>query len=250
MSLEDQKGFYNNDVYFAPRRLAGGINWEKTSIFDTQTSFWLSGICQIDLNETDEKIHSQYLAVKFAYPMSDITNFEFGAALELMEETGRSPRAAFIAAADIQWLFHGNRLSMLTIGGRFSSGEWGEMGDIITAFTPLTGIAKGRVLRPNISGIALLQADYTTRLQRGLFMEIFAAYLFRTDTIHFASPGIDPVSDSPFLGAEIFMGISWAAFSDLIFSVGGGLFLPQLGNVFTIDTAIKYRLELMAGISL
>ena len=247
MSMEDQIGYHDSDVYFAPRRLAGGVNWEKTSIMDSETNFWFSGIFQVDLNDANVKIHSQYLASKFAFPLGEIGNFGAGAALELIEETDQNFRAAFAVAADFQWIFSGKSQSMLSAGARFSSGDWA---DGITAFIPLTGEVQGKVLRPNLSGIALVQADYVTRLSEGLFMEAYAAYLFRTDLVHFDTPGMDPASKSPFMGGELYLGFSWSPLSDLIFSLGGGMFLPQMGNVFSGDAGIKYRLEITAGISL
>jgi hypothetical protein len=42
----------------------------------------------------------------------------------------------------------------------------------------------------------------------------------------------------------------WAFFSDVLFSLGGGVFLPQTGKVFSGNAHIKYRVELTAGISL
>ena len=80
-------------------------------------------------------------------------------------------------------------------------------------------------------------------------MELYAAYLFRTDT-SYSTAGIDVSSDSPLLGGELYLGLSWSPLSDLVFSLGGGVFLPQMGKAFTDDAKIKYRLEATAGISL
>ena len=246
LSANDQNSYNNSDSYFASRRLAGGVNWEKTSIFDSSTNFWLSGIYQVDLNDADVKIHSQYLAAKFGFPLGASGNLDLGAMAELAEETNKDPRAAFAAVADVQWLFAGGRtLSMLSAGGRFSSGGWA---DGIAVFTPLTGMSMGKVLRPNLSGIALLQADYVLRVPGGLFLEFYSACLFRTDKAFFDAPGIDASSDSSLLGGEVYLGCSWSPLSDLIFTLGGGVFLP--GKAFDDSTAIKYRLEITAGISL
>jgi len=238
----------NNDIYFAPGRLAGGVNWVKTSIFDSETSLWLGGLFQMDMNfDSAVKVNSQYLAAKVVNPLNEKTNIEYGLIAEMIEETDRDFRFAFAASVDMQWLSSGKNPGIFSLGGRFSSGEWFEG---ITAFTPLTGVSQGKVLRPNLSGIALVQVEYFSRLNRGLFLELFAAYLFRTDTVFYGAPGINYKSDSPLLGPEIYVNLSWSPLSDLFFSAGGGLFFPELGDVFGASAGIKYRLEITAGISI
>ncbi|MCL2127196.1 MAG: hypothetical protein FWH38_02980 [Treponema sp.] len=247
MSRQDLSDYYDDDVYFASRRLAAGVNWEKTSVFDSQGSLWLSGVCQFDLNDSDAGIHSQYLAAKFAAPLSGILNGECGACVEVAEETGIQPRAAFAFSAAAQWQNLGSLQDMLVLGGRFSSGDWN---DAVTVFSPVTGEAQGRVLRPVLTGIAIAEAAYTARLHRTLYGEIFTAYLFRTDTVTYGAAGMDLSSGSPLLGGEFYLGLAWAPFTDLVFNLGGGVFLPQRGKAFEDDAKIKYRVELAAGFSL
>ncbi|MDR1970948.1 MAG: hypothetical protein LBQ46_03410, partial [Treponema sp.] len=79
---------------------------------------------------------------------------------------------------------------------------------------------------------------------------VSGAYFFRTDKITYTAPDLDTLSDSPLLGAEIYGGLSWVPFHDTLFSLGGGLFLPQTGKVFADNARIKYRLELTASVSL
>ena len=245
ISQKDQFDYYMNDTYFASRRVAGGVNWEKTSIFDSESSFWFSALFQFDLNdvENENKVHSQYLTAKFAVPLNNTLNLECGAAAEILEKPNFS--AAFAAFADMAWLFYGKYFSMFTLGGRFSSGEWN---DVIAAFSPVTGQPQGRVLLPDFFGIALAQADYMLRLHRTLSAELYAAYLFRTDIGSSGTAGTG--SASPLLGGEVYIGFSWAPFSDLVFTLGGGVFLPQLGKAFANDSGVKYRVEITAGISL
>ena len=67
--------------------------------------------------------------------------------------------------------------------------------------------------------------------------------------ISFSASGLDTNSESPLLGGEVFLGLSWAPFSDLVFTLGGGLFFPQMGKAFLDDADIKYRVGLTADIS-
>jgi hypothetical protein len=246
MSPGDQKIFSNPDQYFASRRFLARLDWEKTSLFNTRSDLSLSGLCQFDLNGNDTRIHSQYLEAAFTMPLGAAFNTVSGFVFETAQETGRT-YAAFAAGAEVQWMLPGSLPDMFTLTGRFSSGnrkkEWGP-------FIPLSAEAQGRVLRPMLSGIALLEAAYTARFYQFLSADISAAYYFRTDRTTYSGPGIDTASSSPLLGAEIYGGLSWAPYSDVLLSIGGGVFLPRTGKVFFAETKTKYRIELTAGISL
>jgi hypothetical protein len=246
MSPEDRIDFSDQDVYFASRRILGGINWEKTSIFDTRSGLSLSGLCQFDLNGNDSDFHSQYLEAKITVPLGAAFNTVSGAVLELAEETGRD-YAAFAFSTEVQWLLPTAVSDMVTLSGRFSSGDWEEE---LGTFIPVTAEAQGKVLRPMLSGIALVEASYTARLHRSFSADISGAYLFRTDKTTYAAPDMDAASSSPLLGAEIYGGLSWTPFSDVLLSLGAGIFLPQTGRFFLDEAEPKYRVELAASISL
>jgi hypothetical protein len=247
MNLRDRSGYYDKDVYFASRRFAAGLNWEKTSVFDTGNSLTLSGIFQFDLNDTDARIHSQYLEAVFALPLGAYFNTVSGAVLELAEESGKDPYAAFALSTELQCLLPGAVSDVLTVTGRFSSGAWN---DRIGVYIPLTAEAQGNVLRPMLSGIALAETAYSARFHRSFSTTVSAAYFFRTDKTTYAASDMDAGSASPFLGGEIYGSLSWAPFSDVLFSLGGGVFLPRTGKVFSDNAKVKYRVELTAGISL
>jgi hypothetical protein len=246
MSPEDRIDFSDKDVYFASRRLLGGINWEKTSVFDTRNGLSLSALCQIDLNRRDSYFHSQYLEAKITMPLGSAFNTLFGAVFELAEETGRN-YAAFAFSTEAQWLLPTALSDMLTVRGRFSSGDWNEGWG---AFIPLSAEAQGKTLRPMLSGIALAEAAYTARLRRSLATDISGAYFFRTDKTTYMVPDRDADSSSPFLGAEIYGALSWTPFSDVLLSLGAGIFLPGTGGFFLDEAGPKYRAELTASISL
>jgi hypothetical protein len=247
MSPEDRADFRDKDVYFASRRFLGGINWEKNSIFDTCGGLALSGISQFDLNSNDTTIHSQYLEAKFTLPLGAALNTVLGAVLELAEETGEDSYAAFALSTEIQLLPSTAVSDMVTLTGRFSSGRWN---DGVGVFIPVTAEAQGKVLRPMLSGIAFLEAAYTARLHQSFSADISGAYFFRTDKTTYAAPDMDTSSSSPLLGAELYGGLSWAPFSDVLLSFGAGIFLPGTGRFFLDDADPKYRVELAASISL
>ncbi|MDR1318674.1 MAG: hypothetical protein LBJ90_03540 [Treponema sp.] len=246
MSPDDKRDFADKDVYFASRRFLGGINWEKTSVFDGRSDLSLSGLCQFDLNGGGAKIHSQYFEAAFTMPLGAGFNTVSGAVIEVAEKPGDAC-IAFALSAEVQWFLPGAVSSLLTLTGRFSSGDWNEG---FGAFIPVTAKAQGRVLRPMLSGIAFVEAAYTARLYRFLSADVSGAYYFRTDKTTYTAPDMDTDSASPLLGAELYGGLSWAPYSDLLLSLGAGIFLPQAGKVFLEKAEIQYRVELAASISL
>ena len=245
MGAEDRAGYYDRDVYFASRRLVFGINWEKTNVFDTRNTLYLSGLGQFDLNGSDTKVHTQYLEGRLDIPLGNSFNIQAGGVFELIEQD-RKLNAAFALSADFYWLPPGAWQDMLTAGGRFSSGNWNKF---TGAFLSITSQAQGKVLRPEFSGIAFVQSDYTTRLHETLSASLSAAYFFRTDETAYSDPGMEPSTRSPFLGGEIYGGLMWTPWSDLSVSLGGGVFFPQWGRYFKEDAAVKYRITLEAVFS-
>ncbi|GHV91288.1 hypothetical protein AGMMS50268_17910 [Spirochaetia bacterium] len=240
MSPEDRQAYYDRDVYFSSRRLVLGANWEKTSIFDTRNTLFLSALGQFDLNGKDTKIHSQYLEARFDIPLRSSFNIKAGGVVELMEQDRRST-AAFGFSLDLAWLPPSTWQDSLTLGGRFSSGKWN---DSIGAFVPITAQAQGRVLRPELTGVAFLQGVYTARFHSAASADLFAAYFFRTDETSYSDPGRDISARSSLLGGELYGSLSWMPLSDVLVSGGGGVFLPQTGKYFKDDAGLKYRITL------
>ncbi|MDR2500702.1 MAG: hypothetical protein LBD37_06440 [Treponema sp.] len=245
MAAEDRQDYYDGDVYFSSRRLAFGINWKKTNIFDTRNTLSLSGLGQFDLNGRDIKIHTQYLEGKLDIPLGHGFNAEAGGVFELIEQ-GQRIAAAFAVSGYLYWLPPGLWRDMLTLGGCLASGSWNEAAG---AFLPVTSRAQGKVLRPEFSGIALIQSAYTARFQEALSADLSAAYFFRTDQVTYSDPAMDPSTLSPLLGGEIYGGLTWVPWSDLSVSAGGGVFFPQWGRYFKKDTALTYRITLEAVFS-
>ncbi|MDR1388682.1 MAG: hypothetical protein LBJ31_01715 [Treponema sp.] len=253
MIPEDRAAYNDRDEYFASRRLAANIHWEKTGIFNTRNTLSLLAAVQFDLNGDDTVFHSQYLEAKAGIPLGGRVNAELGGVLELVETdepddaagSSKSSYTAFALSTHITWLLPTALEDRLSAGGRFFSGRRNDQGP----FIPLTLQTRGRVLRPEPLGIALLETVYTAGLSSGLSADLCGTYYFRTDRETFQHPGIDSLSRSPLLGGEVYGGLTWMPFSEVLLSAGGGVFLPRTGNVFTSDAALIYRVELGLSIS-
>ncbi|MDR1106871.1 MAG: hypothetical protein LBL44_10990, partial [Treponema sp.] len=127
-----------------------------------------------------------------------------------------------------------------------SSGAWNRKAGV---FLPVTSQAVGKILRPDLAGIALVEASYTARFHRAVSADLSGAYYFRTDSVTYSDPGVDARSVSPLLGSEVYGGFKLTPFSDILLGFGGGVFFPRSGKVFRDSADIKYRVTLEADIS-
>jgi hypothetical protein len=246
MSSGDSEDYYDRDLYFSSRRLLFVLDWEISGLFDTDAKLELGIIGQFDLNEPDgqiegdRKIHSQYAPAKLTLPFLEYFNAELGVIPGIIEEE-RNWGTCFALAAGLAWLPPGGANDRLSLNMALSSGA---RGDTLKAFLPINTIAQGEVLRPKISGLALAEAGYTTRLHQSFSAEFSAAYFFRTDSYTYSDSDLDGTSLSPLLGGEVSGGLTWAPVSDISFTLGGGVFFPQWGRAFAAGTATRWRVSL------
>jgi hypothetical protein len=241
ISPGDYNAYYDQDVYFASRRLVFSLGWEIPALFNTGAKLDLGMAGQFDLNDTDDKVHSQYVLAGFALPFFSNMNAELGAVLGLIKEDNLDMGICFAFSAGLAWLPPGGINDRLSLGAVFSSGAWD---DTVRPFLPISTIAQGKVLRLKLSGLAIAEGNYTARLHESLSAEISAAYFFRTDSYTYSDPDLEGDSLSPLLGAEIHGGLTWVPVSDISFTLGGGAFLPQLGEAFATDAPVRWRISL------
>jgi hypothetical protein len=251
MSPGDYTDYYDGDVYFASRRLVISAGWEIPALFNTEGKLDAGLVAQFDLNKPDDqlegdgKIHSQYALAKFTLPFLDYYNAEFGALLGMTEED-QEPGFCFAFSGGLAWLLPGGVNDRLSLNMALSSGSWS---DAARAFHPINTITQGKVLRPNLSGLALVEGAYAVRLRQFLSADLQAAYFFRTDAHTYDDPDLDGASRSPLLGGEISGGLTWAPVSDISASLGGGVFFPRLGKSFATDASPRWRISLETIIS-
>jgi len=214
--------------YFAPRRILAAIDWEHKGLFD-MAIVRLSLLGQFDL--TQEKLNSQYLAGKATLPYGAFS-LDLGGCFELIE-TNNDIGSAFAAESAFAWR---NPAHYLSLGAKYSSGG----SDTLAAFLPLTTNTQGRILKPKLSGITMITLDYTARLHETFSIGLYPAYFMLND------------SDSAgkrMLGGEIFAALYWSPAPDISVNLGGGAYLPSLGN-FAPDEKSYWRAELNLVLSL
>ena len=101
-----------------------------------------------------------------------------------------------------------------------------------------------------MTGLSVINLDYMARLTDAIGMNLTASYFVRNDLGTFKGyPLSAGANDGYFLGPEIFARMIWSPLSDIQFNLGGGAFLPSLGNAGK-DEKPQWRAELTAILSL
>jgi len=214
--------------YFAPRRVLAAVDWEHQGLFEkVMARFSLIG--QFDL--TEEKVNSQYLALKVMFPAGAFS-FGLGGCFELIEANDKTG-SAFAAEASAAWK---NTAHYISLGAKYASGE----SNSAPAFLPMTTNTQGHVLEPKLSSIAILSLDYTARFHETFSAGLYPAYFLLTGS---ESEGKNR------LGGEIYAAVFWSPAPDISVNLGGGAFLPSLGNVAP-DEKAQLRVNLNVVISL
>jgi len=221
------------NTYFAPSRVLAALEWEHQGLAESMAAR-LSLLGQFDLGEG--KLHSQYLAGKLSFPAGMLA-FDLGGCMELIEASSEMDMA-FAAELGIAIKDSIQRLSLL---GCFSSGK----GASVAAFLPLTTVSQGHVLAPKLSGVSLAALEYSARLHRTFSLGLSSFYFIRTDFESY--PGFG--NEGRFLGGEFYGELFWSPVSDISVVLGGGAFLPSLGNAAP-DANIFWRVNAGLTISL
>jgi hypothetical protein len=228
-------------TYFAPRRAVAAVNWNIPGLFVPRGDFTAGGLFQFDFTYADITLHSQYLSLAYVLPLANQFTLGAGGAFEVMEVSGRSTALGFAVNADFAWMLPTKVQDKLALGIKWASGE---VNDTIRAFTPVSTVSMGHVLKPKLSGLMLIEADYAARLHQTLSAEFFATYFLRTDDLTFADKDLKALSSSYLLGGEIYGGLTWVPVSDISLTAGAGAFFPQLGRAFVSDAKIKWLISM------
>jgi hypothetical protein len=217
---------YSNfgETYFAPKRYLGALGWEHLGwIVQTQASI----LGQFDFSG-EKPLNSQYAVVKLTMPVSAFS-FNLGGCLELLQNDGELGKA-FAAEAGVAFTPPANFKSRLSLLARYSSG--GDDDSMFIAFAPFTTKNQGSILGAKLSGLSVITLDYLARLHPALSASLASTYFIRNDSVSYSGyPLPDEGSDESFLGNEFFARLLWSPASDLQINLGGGIFLPFMGNV-------------------
>jgi hypothetical protein len=251
MSGEDFASYYADldydnfaDTYFASKRMVAAAGWEHPALAELLRTK-LSVIAQVDLNGNDNYLHSQYITARIGIPVSRFM-LMLGGALELAEasQAEEDINIGFAGELGVNWNLPTAFSSRLSLSGYYSSGHAEDSSTV--AFTPITAQFCGNILQANPSAISTINLDYTARLHQSFSLSVASMYFIRTDLGTFVSYPLDvETSDGHCLGNEFYVNLIWSPASDLQVNLGGGIFVPAMGNAAP-DSEPQWRAELRA----
>jgi hypothetical protein len=193
-------------------------------------------LTQFDLNDTDDYLHSQYAAALMEfYPgeMLKITGGLLFGAMQNAQSTGMA--FGLLAQCKIDVPF----TSAADLFGVTAKATFGSTDNGFNSYQPVSGIPQGYVFEGTLSGLTSLGADYNIKIIDSLFAECAIRYFISTYSLF--------VSDNLY-GGELWASLAWQPLEEILVYLGGGLFIPGIGNVYPKDTGITWKI--IAGITL
>jgi len=223
MTEADAANFVEREKYFASSRFLTNVRYDMP-LHNLPLSEYhilsLEALLQFDLNGEQEFLHSQYGQAVIEFYPQDKANVAVGILLGTMESNSGFS-AAFGALARFRMALPTPFDSGIKVTGKFTSGPFD---DTSYGFSPVSSHALGIIFSEPLSGLAMLSADYTARLNDTLLADAALLYFIRTYN--------DPIAEGNMYGCELQASIAWQPLDDLRLTLGSGLFFPALGNVY------------------
>jgi len=221
--------FDNFDGYYASRRVLAALRLDlpvgKTNIFSTEV------LAQFDLNDSDNKLHSQYCEVQYMFYPINMMRITAAALLETMQDGDGDLRASFGALAQVRTEISGGLNDWFDFTVKFTSGS------IDSAFVPffsMNYVSQGAVFPISSARLALLEAGYNVKIANALLAGYELHYFIRTFN-NFPAAGT-------LYGGELWTFFTFRPSESIRLTFGAGAFFPRLGNVYPSDTDTIWRL--------
>jgi hypothetical protein len=239
LSGADVADYGDDSVLFAPRRVVmafgasipGTIHW------------FADAVAQFDTRGSDA-LHSQYLVLGADGQLAPEMALNAAMVGSLVEEAGFDPAFSLAAAAELGWMPSGGLRDRAYLSLRWATGDYGAFNPYLS----VNAIPQGKVFTPRLAGLFVTRIGYTVRVNESLSADIQSNAFVRSASGGPADSGIDPASDSVWLGAEAYASVRWAPKSDVNLSSGLGLFVP--GAAFLPDEPLRWLVSLAMVVSL
>jgi hypothetical protein len=216
-------------AYFASRRVVASILWEAPALAGSPHGLYLNGLAQFDLNGEDDRLHTQYLSLRFLFSPLPVFNISAGGVLGLAERAETDPGIGLALLLNADWYLPTALRDMASLGFRWGSGAAeGESGGL-GSFIPVNSTSQGNVLNASLSGLMVLRAAYTVRPHESLSLVLDGRYFF-----------LDNGTDNKALGGEVSGSLNWAPVTDVTLTAGGGAFFPGTGNALPSGAPLQW----------
>jgi hypothetical protein len=239
--------FALDGTYFASRRALVSLDWEHPGL-GPRSSLALGFLGQFDVNEGEERFHSQYLSARYGLRLPAGAGLE-GTAVVGAGEDGGGAGVFFAAALEGFWALPGGPDDRLSLRALYSSPAEGER---LLAFAPVNALPQGKVYAPAPGSLALIRGAYAFRPWRLLNLTAEYTCFIRTGITSFQDNGEpEKLKDSGYvLGGEVYGTAAAALLPDLAVLIGGGAFFPRLGDAFEAGASIRWKAALGLVLSL
>ncbi|MDR2096160.1 MAG: hypothetical protein LBP76_11705 [Treponema sp.] len=247
LSQNDRADYAKTEQYLSAPRVFLNAEVLFPGILESAHSLSAGGLAQFDTRSS--RVDSQYIFLHADIVIGGAFDIGLSGVCGFAEDDWSFTGVSAAAAADFTYYLPTEIEDRLLMGFRAGSGEWN---DAMKPFLPVNAPSQGTILKAKLSGTADARLVYTFRLIDALSIDMSADYFFRLDEKTYQTTDLKyNTGDNPyFLGAEIYGNCIWAPFSDLLVTVGGGAFLPQLGNAFNSDAKTLWQVSLSLIISL
>jgi hypothetical protein len=239
LSGADIADLADDSVWFAPGRAVFSAAVSRPGT----VTYFANVLGQFDTRGSSA-LHSQYLVLGADGALSGGFDFRAALAAALVEEGALDPSFSLAASADLGWMPSGALRDRAYFNIRWASGDNGAL----SPYLSVNAIPQGKVFTPRLAGLTVARVGYTARFVDTLAFDVQSSAFLRSAAGGPSDSGIDPSSDSAWLGAELFASLRWAPLSDVNISSGLGLFIP--GAAFLPDEPIRYLLSVAAVLSL
>jgi len=274
MTLTDQADGTDLLDLESPRIVAGaeGEFPELAGGFDVRTDVWV----QFDLRDDSDLVSgggtldTQYFGVSLSGPVSPGLYVDGFAYLGTGSESfpAGSPDysiLSFMGSVGARYYMEQFFYSRISARFLYFSGDSDYTGSFLegnssgdgTVFTPVSSKSLALVFSPDPGNIMLGKLGYSIKpfggsgsmMLKNMQAELTGTVFFRSTTGLISESGIDPVSDSLYLGTEIDGTVNFRPFSDLGMFVTGGVFVPGTGSSGAFLESQDVEFLLSAGLS-
>ncbi len=266
ISKADQSDQLNSEVMFAAPRIIGGLDLLLPELFLTQDlniSFWMQMDMRSEAEVLDKgpqlpsvkggKLHTQYSGIglkgSLAPSLYHDTSFFLGTGKTLSyidAAYSYENIISFLGTLGLRYYLQDKFYSKAGFKFIYSSGDSDYLTDFTEGntdggsanFIPITRSNFAQIFSPLLGNIFLAQLNYSikpfgsgnNKKLQNIQTELKASGFFRSTTGKISEPGINPLSDSLYLGTEIDAVINFRPFSDLGIALSGGVFLPNTSS--------------------
>jgi len=230
-------GFNYND-YFASRRMLMSVRMDMPLKFPAGEACKLSAdvLAQFDLNGNSDAFNSQYASALMEFYPKDMLRITGGLLFGTMQNSAGDLGMAFGFLAQCKMDFPFTPASDLF--GITAKAVFGTTENGFNSFTPVSALPQGSVFEGTLSALAALSMDYNVKIIDSLFAQCVLRYFARTYNIE---------EEGNFYGGEFWASLAWQPLEDIFAFLGGGMFFPGFGNIYSDDTAIW---KITAGITI